>query len=516
MANEYFERFQPGEIREQMLASFRDSLRTLIDPQSGVPYTEDVIRLVTLQDGRYWVEANDIDLVMLGVQRRDFFLGQQIDPRLSSSSFLENYHGPAYSLPRLAASGGSGLVSAPAVTGTTFIGSSDIPNELATKARDAAGLRYQVFADAVANADGIAYCTLVGIDTGSATNLEVGAQLTWINPPGGSELKCTVVAENFRGGVPEETDQEWGNRLFEARGRRPRAGNPAHFMLWARRALNAVEQAFVYPCALNAGSVVVCITQKRGITTGPLARIAGLVTTTVVGGYLTPPGSPVVPGRVHVVVVAAVAQPVNAALVLGLAKGLPSGWKQSTPWPGFVSVASTIGTLTTQKAFRIHSDTAKPSVGVPELMVWNDATSAFERLAVASVTAAGGDNYDVVLATAPEKTLVVGDYISPYTPRHASIARGVGGYFDSLGPGEVVDLNSDMRAARAFRRPIPQQNFPSSFTSDVVEFIREAIGSAIPGSSIGALSQSAPTLPATVSTGPGLLVAGKIGIYATS
>lgn len=516
MANEYFERFQPGEIREQMLGSFRESLRRLPDPVTGVAASEDVIRQSTMEDSRYWVEANDLDLVLLGVQRREFFVGQQIDPRLASSAFLENFHGPAAKLPRLTAFGGSGSVQSAAVPGTTFFGSTTLPNALATQAKDKAGLRYQCFFNSLANPQGIATITLVGVDTGTATNLEVGEILQWINPPGGSAPKCTVVGEAFRGGVPTESDQEWGSRLFDARGKRPRAGNPAHFQLWARRALNSVEQAFIYPCALNSGSTIVCVSQKRSVSAGPLARIAGLVTTTVVSGYLTPPGSPVVPGRVHVVVVAATPQSTNISLKLALAKGLPSGWAQANSWPGFVTTAATIGTVTTQTQFRMHSDTAPPSVGVPEIMVWNATTSRFERLAVVSVVAAGSNNYDVVLSTAPDKNLAPGDYISPYTARHEAVAKGVEGFFDSLGPGEVVDLATDMRAVRAFRRPIPQQSYPSQVTSEVLEFIRESVGSPVTGSTIGALSQSAPTIPVTASSGPNQLVVGKVGIYATS
>jgi hypothetical protein len=516
MANEYFEKYDAGDIREQMLASFRESLRSLVNPETGVPFSEDVIRQATMEDSRFWVEANDLDLVLLGIQRRDYFVGQQIDPRLSSSVFLENFHGPALALPRLLATGGSGTVQGDASPGTTFIGSTTIPNAIATQAKDKAGLKYQVFINAVANAQGKATMTLVGIDTGPATNLKVGDELQWINPPGGAAPKCKVIAENFRGGVPTESDQEWGDRLFEARSRRPRAGNPGHFMLWARRSMNAVEQAFIYPCGLHAGSVVVCVTQKRGVSLGPLARIAGLVTTTVVGGYLTPPGSPVVPGRVHVVVTAANAQSVDMSLRLALAKGLPSGWAQALAWPGFDTLAATINDVDDQTHFRMHCDTPLPAVGVPEIMVWNEDTSRFERLSVVTITPATGDNYDVVLSAAPEKTLDVGDVISPYTARHEAVAKGIESYFDALGPGEIIDLSTDVRAVRAFRRPIPQQRFPYQITADLLDFVRDSIGSPITGSTIAASSVTTPSTPVTPSQGPNLLVPGKIGVYATT
>lgn len=512
----YFERFARGDVRERMLESFRESLRTLIDPATGVPWSEDEIRRATMQASRRWTEAENIDLVVQALQRRDAFLAQQIDPRRASAEFLENFHSKALELPQLEATGGFGFVRATGTAGSVYIDSTIIGDPSATRAVYR-GKRYQVYQPATIGTDGEANVALQAIDTGTDTNLAVGTELEWENPPAGSDPKCTVVEDDFRGGTPLETHEDWGQRLFSAIARRPRQGNPGHFILWGRRASNAVGRVFVYPCALHAGSGIVAFTQKRGATKGPEGRIPTLATMTVAGGYITPPQSPVVPPIAHIVAVPVVGEPTNVALKLALGKGLPSGWASSTPWPAYSAAAAAIlaSPAPTSTTFRMSADTALPSVGTPQIMIWDATRSMFEKLAVVSITPVSG-NYDVVLARAPESPLVAGAYISPYSARIASLNAGINGYFDSLGPGELVNLATDMRAARAFRRPTPAQENPYRLDTGLLDFIAEALGGQLPsGSSIAAASLYEPTIPTTASEGPNMLVPGKIAVYAT-
>jgi len=506
-----FQQLAAGDVREQILVAFRNSLRELVDPATGAAWTEDVIRQATMAGSRFWVEAEAIDLVGLGMQRRAAFLASQVDPRRSTTAFLEDFHGRH--LPRLLATGGNGEVDAEATPGTVYIASTTVPDPLATKAADKAGLQYQVFSSSSVTVgdSGKVTLRLQAIDTGRATNLANLAELTWVNPPPGSAPKC-VVSQEFTGGTPRESDQEWGERLFEARSTRPRAGNPAHFRLWAKRASNAVADAFVYPCALNAGSVVVAVVQKRARSERFDARIPSAGTMSVVSGYLTPPSSPVVPGRVHVVVVPAVAEAVDAVVSLGMRRASPAGWADASPWPGYAASAATILSVTDELTFRMSSDTERPTFGTPQLMVWHALTSEFERLNVASVTLNAGA-YDVVLATAPEVALLAGKWISPYSPRLVALSAGVVAYFDALGPGELVSLASDVRAGRAYRRPRPEVTAPYTVGSALLTYLSDALGGAVSSSRVESLSRTDPTIPATASEGPRLLVPGKFAVY---
>lgn len=506
--------FAAGDVREQILVAFRNSLRELVDPATGAPWTEDVIRQATMQGSRFWVEAEAIDLIGLGMQRRAAFLASQVDPRRSTTAFLEAFHGRG--LPRLEATGGSGEVDAEAAPGTVFIASTTVPDPLATKAADKAGLRYQVYGSSGVSVPdaGAVTLRLQAIDTGRETNLVTPAELTWINPPPGSTPKC-VVSQDFTGGTPRETDQEWGERLFEARSTRPRAGNAAHFRLWAKRASNAVSEAFVYPSALNAGSVVVALTQKRARTAGPGARVPTPGTMSVVGGYLTPPTSPVVPGRVHVVVVPVGAEAVDVVVSLGLRRASPAGWADASPWPSYVSAPAAILSVADPLNFTMSADTALPTFGEPQLMVWRAGASSFERLNVKTVTPNAG-NFDVELAIAPSPSLGPGAWVSPYSPRLVALSAAVNAYFDSLGPGELVALDSDVRAGWAYRRPRPEVAAPYAVGSALLTYVSDALGGAVSSSRVESLSRTSPTIPVTASEGPRLLVAGKVAVYAAS
>jgi hypothetical protein len=393
-----------------------------------------------------------------------------------------------------------------------------IGDPLATHGADPNGTRFQVYANATVDGDGTAPLTLIGIDTGEETELTVGTKVTWTNPPAGSDPFALVAGQDFEGGTAKETDQEWGNRIFDARSKRPRAGNAAHFQLWSRRATNAVQGAFVYPCALHSGSVGVAILQKRGTTRGPLAREPSLATMAIVTGYIVPPGSPVVPPFVFVIAVAARHQYSDIGLKLGLRRGVKSGWADANPWPGITATPSRIlaspapSTLT----FSVNSDIPLPAVGVPQLMIWNRALSEFERLNVVSVTEITPSvRYDVVLSSAPLAPLTEGAAISPYSARLSSIAAGIEAYFDRLGPGEVVDLDTDIRASRAFRHPTPDVDYPQRLAADIVDYIREALGGSLGASSIVYPAVLDPVPVASISEGPYFLVAGDVGVYPT-
>jgi hypothetical protein len=508
----------PGEIRDQILVSFRNGLRRLTDPDTGQAFAEDRIRQVTMPRSRFYVEANSIDVISQGIQRRDELLAQQVDPRRATSGFLRVFHGPAWGIAKLDATGGSGVATVTgAAPGTIWLGSTTNGDPFAVTAQDEAGNVYQVFVDALASALGTASLTFVAVSTGEETNLLEDAVLTFRNAPPGSPPTC-IVAADFTGGTNAETDAEWGQRIFDGIGSRAAAGNPAHFREWARRASNAVADAFVYPCALNAGSVLVAVTQKRGGVAGPEARVPSVGTMSVVAGYLTPPTSGVVPARAHVVCTGWTPEPVDAVLQLGLRRGSISGWADSAPWPSYSSnVSEVTSVIAPQVTFRINSDTALPSSGVPQLMLWNDEESAFEQLAVASVTDVGGSVYEVTLAPAHTgKTITVGDYVSPYSARLVEISEAIVAYFDSLGLGELVDLTTDMRAARAFRRPRPEQAASYYAGANLATYIEDALGGNLFHRVLSSISQTTPTLPTTVSAGPNGLTAGKLAIYAVT
>ncbi len=126
---------------------------------------------------------------------------------------------------------------------------------------------------------------------------------------------------------------------------------------------------------------------------------------------------------------------------------------------------------------------------------------------------AGGDLFTVVLNTAPATTLAVGSIISPDNGKRDAIAQAYETYFDSLGPGEVVDLTTDERGHRAFRSPRPNEEYPQRAGTGVGTFLRDSLGASIADELPVFYGSQTPAIPASPDDGPSLMVTGELGIY---
>lgn len=513
--------FRRGEIREDILRFLRNGLRVLPDPQTLEPFTEDTIRRSTTAGSRFYTEADAIDLACQGIQKRDEFLAQQIRIDRAGTAFLQNFHAPQWGETYLPATGGTGTVLATGLTGTTWIGSTQVPDPFATFGTDEAGKRYQVLVSGTADADGEATLTVIGIDGGLETNLAPGSEIRWSNPPAGSTPSASV-ATQFRGGGPAETDAEFSARLAARVRHKPGAGNDAQVRVLARAASNAVEDAFVYPCAMNAGSVLVAITQKRGVATGPDARVASAGVLLLVQAAIVPPGSPDIPAQAFVVVLPDTPEPTNTVVQLALRKGSAAGWTDLQPFPPLGTLPGghvAVSLVSTPTDFRITTSGAgqlpggATSINGVGLMVWDVPSSRFVTLQVATVSDLGAGVYRVLLSTAPVHTIAVGDWVSPASLQQDALAEAVEAYFDSLGPGEVVTLTTDVLGARAFRRPIPSEEYPSRAGQSLITFIAEALGAVASDATLASNTVSTPTVPSDPIDGPSRISLGKFAAY---
>lgn len=511
-----------GELRELQLTFLRNGLRSLPNPRNGQDFTEDEIRRATTPGSRFYIEADGVDIICQGIEKRDEFLAQQMRIDRAGSAFLVNYHAPQWGEQYLPATGGSGNVTATGLVGTTWVGSTTIPDPFASFGLDSAGNRYQVLVSGVAGSNGQATLLLVGIDGGVATNLAVGEEIRWSNPPPGSDPTATVVGEDFSGGGPAETDAEFAPRLAQRVRRKPGAGNESQMRALARASSNAIEDAFIYPCAMNAGSTVVAITQKRRTTVGPEARLPGAAALAAATAVLVPPGSAEIPARAFVLVLGPTSQPSDVVCTLSQRKGSSAGWADVQPFPpvraGGVAVAIT--TVTSQTNFRVTTDgvgdlpngVTGPLAGV-SLMVWDEPTSRFEALTVSTVEDLGGGVYRVILLLPPVHTLAVGDWVSPAMARRDSLAEAAESYFDSLGPGEAIDLDTDSLAVRAFRRPSPDEERPYRAGSSLLTFLGEGLGAALSDALLASISDTEPDVPSDPVDGPAMLTLGKFAVY---
>jgi Baseplate J-like protein len=512
-AEREFDFYPRGQKREEILTNFRIGLRQMTNPDTGLPFTETEIATATAAGSRFWIEADAIDVVLLIEQQRAFWLADQVDPERASSAWLVDYHGRLWGETPLPATGGSGLVTLTGAPLTIFRGSTTIGDPTATSCTDPAGLRYQVQQDITLPFSGTAPTVLLAVDAGAATNLTAGAELTWADPPAGAAPKATV-ASDFSGGTDTETDVEFVARLEARIRRKPGAGNGSHVRGWARAASNAIDDACVYACAFHAGSTLVTILQKRAGVKGPTARIASVSTLLAATSYLVPPASPVFPARAHVVVVTPTPEATDVVLELSMTTGVASGWSDPAPWPPFGAGAATITNVDSPTIFRMQNLAAVPlGVIAPKLMIWNDATTRFESLAVTSVTQTSPIDFVVALQNPSTKALAVGDVISPDTNLRDLIGETVESYFDSLGPGEVLNLATDPRGHRALRYPRPNEELPFRAGSSITSWLNDALGFALSNAQLLSISKTAPSIPPTPIGGPRLLTAGRIGVY---
>lgn len=513
-AERAFAFFPRGQIRDDLLTEWRLGLALLTNPETGALFTQDEIAQATQQGSRWWIEADAIDLVGLAIQSRALYLADQVRVRRASSSWLRSFHGDLWlGEDPLAPSPGGGQVSAVAPGGTIFAGSTTPGDPGAVTYRDQAGLRYQVKESVtVLGGASSATLTLVGIDTGPATNLRAGAILTLDqNPPLGAQSDATV-SDDFTGGLGRETDAEYADRIVSAIRHKQGAGNAAQMRAWARQASTAVADAYVYPCAMHAGSVLVALTQKR-TATGPERMQPGFAALASVTAYLVPPGSPVMPDGPFVVVTGFTPAPADVVLELALPRGaVASGWGDVTPWPGYSGAPAVVESVTDAQHFAVHSDTGlPPGVTAPQLMTWHLASSRWVRLDVTSVTDLGGGSFAVVLQGLG-RLLTVGDWISPDMARRDDLAATVEQYFDGLGPGEVVGA-SDARIDRAARFPEPGEAAPYRGGQAILTPVLDALGGSLADASLASMSVTVPPVPAETISGPGKLTLGRLAVY---
>ena len=519
-ASSRFPTYSRGQYRQLILSAWRADLRAYINPETNAAFTEREIATATAVGSRWYSEANAIDLALMQGQRRSVWLAQQAHEGTASSLWLKEYHGPRRGLSPLPATGGSGLVEATGIPGTTFSGSTTMGAPGIPRARDSDGRVYQVIAtQSIPSNAYVTTLSLRAVDTGNETNLAVNDTLTWLeNAPAGSQ-STVKVTQRFTGGYPQESMSDFARRISDDRRDRAGSGNWSHFRSWAREASVAVQDAFVYPCAKYAGFVLVCVLQKRPKgTLGPTGRLASSAVLTDVTTAVVPPGSANVPEHPVVQVVAHVAETTDMTITLSLPYGALSGWKDVDPWPHQGSgTATTVGTVTSQQSFQIEipAGSPVPTANAPSMMFWHAGTSQFIPLAVSSVALNTGQVYDVTLASEPSQTIANGDYVCPDTNRRDFLNEAINAYFDHLGPGEVITLGVHPLSHRAFRHPKPSLQWPSEAGAAIIDWLGEALGSAMTDGTLVANSNAVPGRPSDPSDGPRLIVPGKIGVYPT-
>lgn len=522
-ADREFRLFRRGEIRELILNYFRDGLRRKVNPETSQYFTEDEIAVATAPGTRWYRQAQADDDYAQSEQRRALFLANQLQIDRACSQYLKDYHGrqwdPEGMLP---ATGGGGQVAVSGTPGTHVIGSSTIGDSSAYWGRSSNGARFQVFLSVNVGSNSSVLATLVAMDPGAHTNLAPGEIITWAFKDPNMAPTATV-ATQFQGGADEETDAEWAARIIADIRHKPGGGNDAQQRAWARRSGSDIEDAFIYPCALGSGTLLICILSKRSTVLGPFARIAGAQTIARATSYLVPPGSPIEPSPPRIVVTTAFPESANAGITLSLPSGSANGFLDAVPFPTYSgsgdlpAVSAVDGTnITITCPNNADAPYTFDDAHQPKLFAWNSTESRFVALSFGTTLRRSSTNTYTLTLTGSLTWLQTGTVISPQFARHALVSSKIVEYFDERGPGELfADNSTDIRAERCIRFPETSEEKPCKIGDDLATRVIEVFG----GSTVDAtatLSKTSPTIPNSQLLGPRILVAGEVGIYPTS
>lgn len=522
-----------GYVRDNVvLSNFREGLRKLKNPETGQLFTEDEIRRAT-QPGSHWYnEAQAVDDYAQACQRKALFIADQLDSDKACTSWLRGYHAPLWGISPLPATGGAGFASGFGTPGTQIRGSTTLGDANAHKARDSQGNIYQVAISKQFPASG----PLTGIafratTTGSQTNKDPGEILTWINKDPGMDATVTVWDQGIQGGTDPESDAELNSRIKSARRYKEGGGNDAQVRAWAREAYNAIEDAFIYPIAFGAGTTLIAITKKRSSSgssnsTAPDQRVAyaGFQVLEAAIAQMSPPGSPVMPSIPWALVTSVVPEPTSATVRIAMQRGAKAGWKDLIPFPSYAAdTPKVLATISqTQFTMSANGDATLPGkaalstatgAAAPNMMLWNRETSEFMAVSIKTITQTATHTYSVELNSNPGVSIEDGIPVCPATDRSPTISAAARSYFDSLGPGEIVDLSNSSDAVFLSRFPFSTDEWPYRAGGLLATRLIEALGGSSSDAELSAITKSAPSLPTDISKGPNMLTLDMLGVY---
>lgn len=424
------------------------------------------------------------------------------DPATCSDADVERWRA-TLGLPEITAQGARGkcLVRLDAASGTVVDGT----------ALSYSGRLYRVVGTWTAVTDRTPVAVEAYPDTGEATNLAAGTQLTWVSPPPGFKSWVEVSsAEPLVDGVDAETPERKRERVLA------RLQTPALSANW-QTVVEVIESAvptvrvYVYPALGGpSGTLVVLAKQfapgqrdfSRVATSGQLTRARQALWTQV-------------PSCAKYVVVSASEETLNCALELELPD--TNGWLDLAPWPqlevadsGRVSVSS----VTSSRVFTVSATTTTaPQNGVSHISWWSPGDQAFHTTTILSYT--GSTGAWVLTVADPmvdeDGTLIAtGDYISPSAIKMAEYGDTWRGILEAMGPGE--DTTDPYRIPRASRKPLVSST--ANPTLGVAQ--RKSLMGEHPeivGVEYGYRSVTTPTVPGTSDQAPNVLTLDNFGLY---
>lgn len=407
--------------------------------------------------------------------------------------------GDAEGIPRPPATGSSGYVILRAATGGCSIFEND---ELVYRPTNN---RYVVAATSLyANGGQV---PIVGLDTGPASDLPAGAELEWTNPRPGCESIATVWSEGLTGGREQASAEEFKALIRERRKSPVGQGNEAAYLALIEDAFAhgvAVQKGFVWPAIKHTGSIGFSFLMRPSIPGGsrlPSTAQLGIVGAALEGAHSFDDG-----------IFAILLSEQSAAVSFEVAwKASATGWADINPWPAYIPSAQLVvsgAASITASGFRVATTgtTTAPVAGQTIALYDASTTTAetrFKRKKIATVTQVTANKvwdltFDMTANASDTFVPTAGALVSPWSDSLNLVTSAVVGYFDVMGPGEMVSTFYD-RGRR--QRRIPES--PDSWTSEISSQLDARVQAV---SAVRSASLLVPTSPASTTVGtPGAL-----------
>lgn len=424
-------------------------------------------------------------------------------------------------LSRRPAIGSSGVVTlSTSITGTTLV-------VTGSQLIDAVGLRYQV-AVGGSYANG-APIPVAAIDTGKATNHANGDTLTWVTAPPFAASTVSVGTTGGTDGLTGGFDSEVGidepprARLLSALQNPPKGGNSADVVLFCEQSTPIVQSAWCYPALLGPGTTFAAVAAQPQ-TTAPLSATSKSrqISATLLTGTIQPFVQGQLPEHVFSVVASVVDQPVDVAIQLSLPSaptasppGTGGGWLDGSPWPQSVggTAACAVTAVTSSTVFTVNATTA-PQDGVSHI-AWlapSTGTLPWTLFTAMVVSHSGTSGAYVITIDTPMPGIANGNYIWPQAAQQLNYVNAMLLAFSLMGPGEWT--SNPAVKARAFRHPIPSQQWPYSLGAQQLKLIINS-GPEVLDAQYIFRSATTPTVPATVTvdTTTGNLTSAAVNIF---
>ena len=400
---------------------------------------------------------------------------------------------------KLPAAGASGFI----VISTELGGSTIFQGDEVTL--PTANLRYLVQATALYG-DG-ALVPIVGLDTGDATNLDAGTTLKFSAPRPGCNEFATVYEDSngngLTGGRPDESDDEYRDRIKLKRANPPASGNDAEYQQTVEGIKSiGIQKAFTYPAIFGPGTMAFIFTLRPGEPGDariPNGAQINLAAATLIGKE--PADDGVFPLQM-------LAAPLVVAYRVSWATGA-AGWANDPRWPAYsfpkVTVkAAPAPTPTSLRAVTTGGPIDDPVVG-QTVGVFDRTNKVFQRKRILTVTTiTPGQEWQLTfstvnLASDTTYTPIAGQALSPWSDSLDLLVEPTLTFVDELGPGEMYASFVDP-GLRQKRNPLNPDSYASTVTNKIVAPIL-----ALPSISNAVVLE--PTIPYDTPLGtPGTLV----------